>query len=242
MNAGENSASPQTLQNEPCRGRIASRQCWQTGSLETSINGEPQMRQSAGKRVKNKLAAVCFAQSASELPAWPWVARIRNPVLLKTASRNPEAPGAPARATNKSIAASYHVRQRAPCDQWLAPFGFLVPNARGAVAPLRARSLVRMNADNNARIELDVTGTAPEYASRRTLGDARYKLLDRHIQSSGIPQKAGSKRRGQKETQTPPSLDLSFNPDKATKLRGDGARRGAAPGAFAHCSLGCMHL
>jgi len=62
------------------------------------------MRQSAGKKVKNKVAAArsakptkpCFAEIRSGSPwsaAWPWAARIRNPVLLllKTASRTREA-------------------------------------------------------------------------------------------------------------------------------------------------------
>ena len=58
------------------------------------------MRQSAGKKVKNNVAAARSAKPAnlrfakkslgkSGFAAWPWVARIRNPVLLKTASRNP---------------------------------------------------------------------------------------------------------------------------------------------------------
>ena len=205
MNAGENSASPQTPQNEPCSGRIPSRHSWQTGSLETSISGEPQMRQSAGKRVKNRLAAVCFAQSASELPAWPWVARIRNPVLLKTASRNPEAPGAPARATRSSIAVSCRLTQRARRYRWLQRFGDLVPNRCVERVPLRAPSSMQMNADSSARIELDVAAVQG-HTSQQILGDARCRRPDRRIPSSGIGSTVGSKRRGQKGTQTPPSL------------------------------------
>lgn len=45
------------------------------------------MRQSAGKTVKNRLAATCFAQQPiGATVAVGWAARIRNPVLLKTAS------------------------------------------------------------------------------------------------------------------------------------------------------------
>ena len=62
------------------------------------------MRQSAGKRVKNKLAAACFANPAIESLAWPWVARIRNSLLLKTASRNPALRGS-SRVTRVSIVA-----------------------------------------------------------------------------------------------------------------------------------------
>ena len=69
------------------------------------------MRQSAGKKLKNKVAATCSAKPAKPClatlglarsslarpglatrwsTAWPWAARIRNPVLqlLKTASRS----------------------------------------------------------------------------------------------------------------------------------------------------------
>jgi len=46
------------------------------------------MRQSAGKSVKNRLAATRFAQQPTgAIVAVGWAARIRNPVLLKTASR-----------------------------------------------------------------------------------------------------------------------------------------------------------
>ena len=45
------------------------------------------MRQSAGKTVKKKLAAAAFAQQRKLPAAVGWAARIRNPELLKTASR-----------------------------------------------------------------------------------------------------------------------------------------------------------
>jgi hypothetical protein len=45
------------------------------------------MRQSAGKSVQKKLAAVFSAQQATRVAAAEgWAARIRKPVLLKTAS------------------------------------------------------------------------------------------------------------------------------------------------------------
>lgn len=45
------------------------------------------MRQSAGKNVKNRLTATRFAQQPTgAIVAVGWAARIRNPVLLKTAS------------------------------------------------------------------------------------------------------------------------------------------------------------
>src|SRR5208282_4609412 len=93
-------ASPQTAQYDPFSGRRASKQSSQTGSLETRNRGEPQIRQSAGKKVKNKVARPRLAKptrpwfarlcsAKSPFAAWPWAARIRNPVLLllKTASR-----------------------------------------------------------------------------------------------------------------------------------------------------------
>src|SRR6266849_6197392 len=104
MEAGKFRASPQTVQYDPCSGRSATKQVLQTGSRETRISGEPQIRQSAGKNVKNKVAAArsaqqvntCFANPClanSWSAAWPWAARIRNPVplLLKTASRTRQA-------------------------------------------------------------------------------------------------------------------------------------------------------
>src|SRR5208283_4746793 len=93
-------ASPQTAQYDPRSGCSASKQLSQTGSRETRSRGEPQIRQSAGKKVKNKVARARLAKPAypwfarlcsakPPLAAWPWAARIRNPVLLllKTASR-----------------------------------------------------------------------------------------------------------------------------------------------------------
>jgi hypothetical protein len=52
------------------------------------------MRQSAGKKVKNNVAAARSAKPTNLWSAaWPWAARIRNPVLLllKTASRTQQA-------------------------------------------------------------------------------------------------------------------------------------------------------
>src|SRR5208337_4501780 len=105
MQAGKRKASPQTEQYDPCSGRSAPKQFSQTGSQETLRSGEPQIRQSAGNKVKNKVAATrsakpanpCFADPRSANPwsaAWPWAARIRNPVLLKTSSRTRQANGA----------------------------------------------------------------------------------------------------------------------------------------------------
>ena len=70
------------------------------------------MRQSAGKNVKKTLAAACSAQRANQRSAaWPWAARIRNPVLLKTTSRNPARNWAPAGRDASSIAAIRRVMQ-----------------------------------------------------------------------------------------------------------------------------------
>jgi len=58
------------------------------------------MRQSAGKKVKKRLAATRSAQrTTGAVAAVGWAARIRNPVLLKTASRTRNA-AQPQRATS----------------------------------------------------------------------------------------------------------------------------------------------
>jgi len=71
------------------------------------------MRQSARNRVKKRLATACLDQPASAFPAaWLWAARIRNPVLLKTASRNPASSGASRRVSKVSIDGAQGLMQR----------------------------------------------------------------------------------------------------------------------------------
>ena len=112
-------ASPRTAEYDPGSFRSRSKRLRQTGSRETRIRGKPQMRQSVGKKLKNKVAATRSAKPAKPLlatpglarsslarpclatrwsTAWPWAARIRNPVLLllKTASCTRVAAGAQA--------------------------------------------------------------------------------------------------------------------------------------------------
>ena len=74
------------------------------------------MRQSAGKRVKNKLATTSFANPAIESLAWPWVARIRNSLLLKTALPQPGTLG-----RQSGYRAKY---SRAPRAYAMRPAGF----------------------------------------------------------------------------------------------------------------------
>ena len=57
-------ASPQTEQYDPFSGRSASKQLSQTGSRETLSSGEPQIRQSAGKKVKNKVASSALGKAS----------------------------------------------------------------------------------------------------------------------------------------------------------------------------------
>ena len=112
MNAGESNASPQMPHSDPVSGRNDCRQVSQTGSLEILISGALQIRQSAGKSVKNRLAATCSAQWR-EPAARPDAAGIRKPVLLKTASRvRASSLGALAGLAIASIDAARAVMQR----------------------------------------------------------------------------------------------------------------------------------
>src|SRR3974390_486409 len=82
-------------------GRIASRQGTQTGKREILTRGFPQMRQSEGKKVANRLSASRSARGASEGcrgtdPSR--IARVRSPVLLKTPSRRLKRSWAPVQA------------------------------------------------------------------------------------------------------------------------------------------------
>ena len=72
------------------------------------------MRQSAGNSAKNTLAAIRFAQRETiVVAAAGWAARIRKPVLLKTASCCPaRSLGALAALTKVSIDAADVVMQR----------------------------------------------------------------------------------------------------------------------------------
>jgi hypothetical protein len=83
---------------------MALTQSKQTGSREILRRGAPQRRQSAGKNVKNKVVTARLAKPTNGWSAaWPWAARIRNPVLLllKTASC--------ARLANRSVTGLYTV-------------------------------------------------------------------------------------------------------------------------------------
>jgi len=77
------------------------------------------MRQSAGNSAKNTLAAIRFAQRETiVVAAAGWAARIRKPVLLKTASPTRQgvwaAPGDSHQVTKASIAAARRLRNAAP--------------------------------------------------------------------------------------------------------------------------------
>ena len=97
------------------------------------------MRQSAGKSVKNRLAATLFAQQATGMiVAVGWAARIRNPVLLKTASRTRSAfwPDTGDNGCSRlSIAAVSATTQRGCCRSPWWQVDFLVACAPIADAP-----------------------------------------------------------------------------------------------------------
>ena len=69
IEAGICKASPQTVQYEPFSGCSASKQSSKTGSRETLRRGEPQIRQSAGKNVKNKVARPRLAKPTNPCAA-----------------------------------------------------------------------------------------------------------------------------------------------------------------------------
>src|SRR5262249_36113527 len=116
---GEKILSPQTTQSPPEMGRISARHCRQTGRREILIRGELQIRQSPGNNTVNRLSVNWPAQKATEVPCpadFAWAARIRFPLLLKTASLMPADSPDHRRATRvsstSSIAVLRFARQR----------------------------------------------------------------------------------------------------------------------------------
>jgi hypothetical protein len=142
--SGRRTVSPPRADSDPESCRNAVRDEAQTGSRETWFSGAQQIRQSAGKKVKNKLASVRFGartKTASAQPSltnpsfavwiratWPSVARIRNPVLLKTPSRKRQAFPLD-RANTASIAALALATQSGCRDSSIRKFGPVVPCA-----------------------------------------------------------------------------------------------------------------
>ena len=95
---GPNTRSPQTEQMLPLMGRTSARHGWQTGRREMLTRGEPQRRQSDGKRVAKRLSATPLTDETrvdiselSRVKTWVPVARIGSSLLLKTSL--PRSPG-----------------------------------------------------------------------------------------------------------------------------------------------------
>ncbi len=176
------------------------------------MNGKPQIRQSAGKKVKNKVAAarlakppnLCSAKPRSANPglarlwsaAWPWVARIRNPVLLllKTASCTRQADRASPDYTSVSIDAVL-----APMQRGYRSSNHLPVDSATAYAPAERvqtpESYARCSCgDSNDHSELFAAAITEAHTVRRNREAASDMLLVRHIPDSKILRKVGSKR------------------------------------------------
>ena len=197
-------ASPQTLQYDPWSGRSAIKQFSHTGSRETSMRGEPQIRQSEGKTVKNKFAAARLARPTNPgcansgcadpwFAAWPWAARIRNPVLLKTASGL-----RPADDACRILLSQYS--RRAPPMQRVYPASnrpaFHSPIACAQAEGVRAREPYarRKPGDSNAHNARLGATEREARVFRESCVDVTDKPPASHIPGSKIPQTDGSKR------------------------------------------------
>jgi hypothetical protein len=180
------------LHSDPERGRSASRQDLQTGSLEIRIRGALQMRQSAGKNVKNRLAAARSAQWR-EPAAWPCAGGIRKPVLLKTASRiRTSSLGALAGLSVVSIAVAWGVMQRV-CEYGShLRIGCRLALRRLPV-PVWGRSEICKHDGSSVRTERVAASEKREIRVRRFLDSASDKLSGRGNLSNGIPGRCGTK-------------------------------------------------
>lgn len=94
----EKRRSPQIAQVPLAMRCMPSKHSWHTGKRDTLTKGSPHIRQSEGKRTAKRFSASqresrrthdVWAAGAIEGPAaiaLAWIARIRSPLLLKTAS------------------------------------------------------------------------------------------------------------------------------------------------------------
>src|ERR1700730_16151960 len=92
MAQSDNFRCPQPEHTQPAIAGMEAMQCWQTGSRKMVSRGVPQMRQSEGNNTAKRLSAARPPQRKTiERPATAlaWVARVRSPLLLKTASPVP---------------------------------------------------------------------------------------------------------------------------------------------------------
>jgi hypothetical protein len=175
------------------------------------MSGEPQIRQSAGNRVKNKAAATRSAQPAnpwSDNPwsaARPWAARIRNPVLLllllKTASSTRQADETFCRATFPQYSRGARPMQRGYRTSNRLAVDSVASCARAERDRAPESSARHSPGDSNARNAPLAATKTEAHISQRSREGGSDMLRVRHIPCNGIPQKTGSKRGWQRESQ-----------------------------------------
>ena len=169
------------------------------------------MRQSAGKRVKNKLAAACVAQPVKPCSAnpwsaaWPWAARIRNPapllLLLKTASSTRQADETFCRALPTKYSRAVNPMQRGyrTSNQMAAHFVTACVRPQPVRAP---ESYARHSpGDSNAHSGPLAATKTEAHVSRRIREDGSDMLHVLHIPGNGIPRKTGSRMGWERESQ-----------------------------------------
>ena len=161
--------------------------------------------------MKNKVAAARSAKPAnprcakprsakpwlvkSRFTAWPWAARIRNPVLLKTASRTRRA-NALRRSTLRQYSCGARPMQR----------GYRTRNPLAVHRVIHDAPVERVRApescarrsyvEGNAHTELFAATRAAARASQRSREGGSEMLRVRHIPGNGIHQKIAPKRQG----------------------------------------------
>jgi hypothetical protein len=152
------------------------------------------MAQSAGKSVQKTLAAVFSAQQATRVAAAAgWAARIRKPVLLKTASC-PGRASLPRRATHRKYSLGLRPMQCDCCAPSPARLAVLAPYAKAGCALQPQSCEAHRCAHNNAR-------NGPR-AGTRTGGDIFQQSREagtgtphgNHIPGNEIPSGKGSSR------------------------------------------------
>ena len=175
------------------------------------MSGEPQIRQSAGNKVKNKVAATRSAQLAnpcSDNPwsaARPWAARIRNPVplllLLKTSSSTQQADETFCRATPPQYSRGAHPMQRGYRTSNRLAVDSVKPCAQAEPGQTPESSARHSPGDGNAHSGPLAATKTEAHISQRNREGGTDMLRVRHIPGNGIPRKAGSKRGWQRESQ-----------------------------------------
>jgi hypothetical protein len=152
--------------------------------------------------VKNKVAAARLAKPANPWSAaWPWAARIRNPVLLKTASRTPGKPMTLRRATLRQYSRGARPMQRGYRTSNRSAVDSVTACGRAERVRAPESSARRSPVDRSAHSGPFAVTKAEAHASQRNREGGSDMLLVRHIPGSGIPRKTGSKTGWQGESQ-----------------------------------------